>query len=140
EEILRWLQLAQQALELSLQQLATNRFAIARTAVLRAQVVRVPSATAGRPACSERRTAIGARDEATQREILTEIFPRRHLRVPRKPILDFPVGLEADQRFVVALAQGHIPSTCLNVSGIDRPRQQARDILIQHDASPSLRE
>jgi hypothetical protein len=41
---------------------------------------------------------------------------------------------------VVALAQGHIPARCRHVSGINRPRQQARDILIEHDACPSLRE
>ena len=92
------LQFAEERLERALQRVAPDRFTIARAALGRAEIVGMLLAgLALRPASRQRRVAIIAGDEASQRKIRADVFARWRFGGALEPFLDWraPIGWSA---------------------------------------------
>ena len=71
-------------------------------------------------------------------KVLIDVFARGHAGDAVQPVLDFLIGLKADQRLMPTLAQGHIPFRNFNVPGVNRMRENIGDALIGDEAARIL--
>src|SRR6185503_11889210 len=96
--------------ELALDLVARNRFAGAGTAAVVTEIVGMPLAgAASRPARGERAAAVAALDEAAHRKIDADLLLDRRSSALMEARLDALIGLDGDQRLVVALAAADVP-------------------------------
>src|SRR5262249_2468320 len=119
------LQLGDDLGELALDLVARNRFAGAGAVAVVAGIVGRPFAgAASRPARGERLAAVAALDEATQWKVDADLLLDRRPGALVQARLDALIGLDGDQRLVLALAARDIPLGRLDAAGMDRAREQ----------------
>ncbi|MDZ4841966.1 MAG: hypothetical protein SH859_07465 [Hyphomicrobium aestuarii] len=98
---------------------------------MEAEVIRVPlPGLALRPASGQRPAAFGTDGIAPQREVFAKVFARKDAHPAFYAALDRLEGLEVNQPFVMALAQGHTPLGRFDISGIVRAGEKAQDFLV----------
>jgi hypothetical protein len=91
--------------ELALELVARNRFARTDTVAVVAEIVGMPLAgAASRPACGERLAAVAALDEAAHRKVDADLLLDRRPGALMEARLNALIGLDRDQRLVVAFA------------------------------------
>ncbi|MEJ2386232.1 MAG: hypothetical protein P8Y27_02610 [Chromatiaceae bacterium] len=110
---------------------SADRIPIARTALGRAQVVRMfVAGLASGPASRQRHAAIGADHKAAQREVGANVFTGGRFCTDAQALLNPLVGRERDQALMLGLTECHAPARQFKVSGIKRLGQQVLDPLI----------
>jgi len=77
-----------------------------------------------RPTRGERCGAIPAGDKSAQREILADVFARRRSGLAIETVLDFLKRLEADEGFMMSLAQTDAPLRRFDHASVDGARQK----------------
>ncbi|NDW05116.1 hypothetical protein GTK09_11830 [Jiella sp. 40Bstr34] len=95
---------------------------------------------ARRPGGRQRRIAVAAEDEAAQRKVLVEVPALWQPVDAVETILNLLVGLERDQRLVLAFAQADTPLRRFDVPGIERLFQNDGCALVGHAARRRFRE
>ncbi|KZY50755.1 hypothetical protein A3734_07515 [Sulfitobacter sp. HI0054] len=106
-------------LEAAFQLGACNRLTLLRAATRHAAVVGIVLVLALRPSARHVVPALATGDEATQREILTEISARSSARTFLQVPLNLLIGGEADQRLMMAAPQRHTPLLGLHIPRIN---------------------
>ncbi|WP_144426162.1 hypothetical protein [Methylobacterium sp. ARG-1] len=123
----------QDRLELSLDQIAPDRPAVARAAFVEALVVRMAlalAAAARGPTGGEGAVAVIADHETTQREIDAEVGPVGRAQAV-EPVLDALMRLQADERFVVTLAARNVPLGRFDVARVNRVAEHVAHALVR---------
>ncbi|MFG1342233.1 hypothetical protein V5F58_18415 [Xanthobacter autotrophicus] len=131
---------AEHRLELALDGGPADGLAVGLAATLGAEIIRMPRVGALRPAGGQRRAAMGAGDEAAQREVLIVILLARRIGGAADAVLDALEGLPGDQPLMLPGPQRHAPAWGLHISGIDRIGEEDADPLVADDAGGILRE
>nr|WP_209594108.1 hypothetical protein [Jiella mangrovi] len=124
----------QQRLKLRFQLIATYRLPVAWTSSLAAEVVRIACMRARRPGSGQRRVAVAAENEPTQRKIFVEVAALRQPVHAVETVLNLLVGLEGDQPLVLARTQTYAPFRRFDISGIDGLLEHDGYALIGHAA------
>ncbi|TCN46350.1 hypothetical protein EV665_10421 [Shinella granuli] len=129
----------QQCRELAFDLFLADGFPVIGASFGIAQIVRIELAAPLRPISGHGIAAAAAGDEAAQREVLADILLRRSLGHAITAILRrLPCG-KRHQPLMLALRQTHAPILAIDVSGIDRTREQFLDALVMDFPAPILR-
>ena len=109
---------------------ARHRLAKFLAAAMAADIIGIGCVPALGPVRRHGMAAIPAGDKTTQREVRMDIRPRRCNRLAVQALLHLVEDFEADDPFMLRLAQADVPDLAFEITGVNRIGQDALDLLV----------